>query len=128
MVAGHPAGGTKRVRSADGRYYACRSKPLASKYSYRDPAIYDDYLFGGREAGTQRTKHMRGWRRKANRYSLGFPRNRGASGDEIFWDFEKGSIRDVPRRTGSRMLGFGARWPREIKPKTEKKKRKRRKR
>jgi len=115
MVRGHPAGGSTRVRGPDGRYYSCRSRPLVSKYTYRDPAIYDDFSFGTREAGTRKTRLKRGWVRKSNRYALGFPRKGRSSGDEIFWDFDAGSVRNVPRRKDSRGLSFGARWPRRKK-------------
>lgn len=68
---GHPSGGTVRVesRSKPGTFYGCRSKPLESKITSRDPGIYYNPKLGS----SNEDKGSRKRNRQANRLALGIP-------------------------------------------------------
>ena len=121
MVRGHPAGGTRRVTTAGGTSYACRSRPLRSKHSYRDPAFYDDAKFGTRKGTDDQIRDQRKWMRHANRTAIGVPRSGGGSyGDTIYWSFANRrpgkdvyKLGKVNQDILSQISNGGYKWPRK---------------
>lgn len=121
MVRGHPAGGTRRVSTAGGVSYACRTKPLTSKHSYRDPTFYDDARFGTRKGSRAQILKERKWMRYANRTAIGVPKRGGGSyGDTVYWSFVnsrpgKGVFKlgGVDQDILSRISAGTHKWPRK---------------
>ena len=80
MVQGHPSGGSIRIKKG-GSYYACRSTPLASKASYRDPGVYWN------PRHEMESLNLRKRRIRANKTALGLNKSQTSKAN-LIWDFQ----------------------------------------